>query len=297
MEDCREKINELLKNLETADDIVTARKLCKTFICETDTRSFQRPANMEQLLVSLLDGTPYSEAQAKSVFEQFAGILTTSYILMIAACENPAGQIHTTTLSALNSISHCWSFAYQERTVCLVDHSELAESFDAVQATLLRSGYSLGISRPFSDIAQLRAYYDQAFITLKTLFILGRAPACAQYDDFLMIRLLEGLRKDVRPHDFALPDIQYLQGYDKKHNSELARTLLCYLERSKNVSATAETMHIHRNTVHYRINKCMELLPNLDFSNDYIAFLLLLSLHIAEFDFYQDQKNKAQIRI
>lgn len=297
MADYQEKLQTLLERLSTSDDVVSARKLCTAFIQETDTLSFQRPTNMEELLSALLDGVPFSPKRAQSMFEQFSGAQPASYALMVGTCEKTSECSNAGCLSTLREIPHCWCFMYQERMVCLVEHFKTEPSFDTIHSVLLRNGYSFGISRPFSELSQLRTYYDQAFVTLKTLFILGRTPGCAQYDDYLMIRLLEGLRSEVKPHDFALPDVRYLQEYDKKHNTELGRTLLCYLERSKNVGATAETLHIHRNTVHYRVNKCMELLPELDFSNDYITFLLMLSLHIAEFDFYQDQRSKAKVRI
>ncbi|MDD6024286.1 MAG: helix-turn-helix domain-containing protein, partial [Oscillospiraceae bacterium] len=67
--------------------------------------------------------------------------------------------------------------------------------------------------------------------------------------------------------------------------------LLCYLEHAKNVTNTARELNLHRNTVHYRINKCTEILKNLDFSNDYISFLLMLSLHIAEYDKYRNMQQ------
>jgi DNA-binding PucR family transcriptional regulator len=109
-----------------------------------------------------------------------------------------------------------------------------------------------------------------------------------------MFRLLDGMRDDVDLTAFCLPEIQILQTYDSRHDAELCRTLLCYLEHAKNATHAAEVLHIHRNTVHYRINKCMELLPHLDFSNDYLTFLLMLSLYIAEYGWYRKTLDHAR---
>jgi len=49
-------------------------------------------------------------------------------------------------------------------------------------------------------------------------------------------------------------------------------------------------MHIHRNSVYYRINKCMELLPDIDFENGTMTFLVMLSLYIAQYVFYRENQ-------
>ena len=128
-------------------------------------------------------------------------------------------------------------------------------------------------------------------MTLKIIRVLQRKRTISCYDDFLMIQLLSCIPEGVDLSDFCLPDMQLLQDYDKKHDAELCRTLLCYLEHAKNVTNTARELNLHRNTVHYRINKCTEILRNLDFSNDYITFLLMLSLHIAEYEKYRNMQQ------
>ena len=58
---------------------------------------------------------------------------------------------------------------------------------------------------------------------------------------------------------------------------------------SKNTTKTAEELHVHRNSVYYRINKCTELLPEIDFENGTMAFMVMLSLYIAQYDYYLEQ--------
>ena len=159
----------------------------------------------------------------------------------------------------------------------------------------IRDRYNIcaGLSRPIHKLTELKDAYEEALSTLRTTQILRHNGAMAGYDDFLMLRLLDGLREDVNIKDFCLPDIQALQEYDKSHDSELCRTMLCYLEQGKNVTGTAKILNIHRNTVHYRINKCTEILKNIDFANDYIAFLLMLSLYIAEYEYYRSIRTQA----
>ena len=47
--------------------------------------------------------------------------------------------------------------------------------------------------------------------------------------------------------------------YDKSGNTELTKTLNTYLECSGNGTETAEKLFIHRNTLHYRIEKIEQI--------------------------------------
>ncbi len=111
-----------------------------------------------------------------------------------------------------------------------------------------------------------------------------------------MIRLLDYLKDDVDFGNFQIEDVRTLQSYDKENQTELCATLLCYLENSKSTSRTASEMHIYRNSVYYRINKCMDLLPDIDFENGTMSFLVMLSLYIAQYDFYRSHRKDCLFR-
>ena len=113
MADDQEKLQTLLERLSTSDDVVSARKLCKAFIQETDMLSFQRPTNMEELLSALLDGVLFSPKRAQSMFEQFSGAQSASYALMVGTCEKTLESCNAGCLSMLREIPHCWCFMYQ----------------------------------------------------------------------------------------------------------------------------------------------------------------------------------------
>lgn len=49
--------------------------------------------------------------------------------------------------------------------------------------------------------------------------------------------------------------------YDKKYNSNLLETLKIYVECNLDHIKTGELLHIHKNTVRYRLNKIKELIP------------------------------------
>ena len=71
-----------------------------------------------------------------------------------------------------------------------------------------------------------------------------------------------------------------LNKHDKKYHSDLLRTVKCFIECNLDHVKTGKTLHIHENTVRYRLNKIKELIPYgktpLDFNQSiYILYKIL----------------------
>lgn len=284
-----------LEQITKAGDLAEARRLCDSFLRMTASMvpaygPVQKP---EELFAMLLAGTPGADTAADKTIQQLSGRVYESYTLMVLSSDAGSTDFKASVEQILKH-PDIWCLPYQSYLVCVAASISGPINTIAFPQLLRKHGLSAGVSRPFSSLSLLRTAYEQAAATLKTIRTLQRNRVMAFYDDFLMIRLLDCVREDVDLSSFCLPDIQAIQEYDIKHDTELCRTLLCYLEHARNASSTARELNIHRNTVHYRINKCMEILQNLDFSNDYMAFLLMLSLHIAEYDFYRTMQKQAK---
>ena len=68
----------------------------------------------------------------------------------------------------------------------------------------------------------------------------------------------------------------------KAKSSDLELTLRTYIAANKSISETAERLHIHQNTLYYRIRKIEEILAvNLNNSSDWLK--LLLACHLSDF--------------
>lgn len=53
--------------------------------------------------------------------------------------------------------------------------------------------------------------------------------------------------------------VAVLQDYDREHGSELTATLQAYLAALGDVSVTAARLNVHRNTIHYRLQRIRAL--------------------------------------
>lgn len=282
---------EILREISETEDIGEARRLCGRFLKMTEAAVSALPASKgpEEFLLALLQGTHQEPETVEKLWQSISGRVCREYLAVVIAQEEPKD-----CSEVFRAFSDTWVFTWLDRMVLVTGDPVNSVNTTEFETLLQKHRLSAGLSRPFESISSFPGAYEEAVSTLRFLKTLRPGQTVARYDDFLMLRLLDSLRKDVDPNSFCLPDIRQLQSYDKTHGTELCRTLLCYLEHAKNVAGTAAELNIHRNTVHYRVNKSMELLKDLDFSNDYIAFLLLLSLYIIEYEEYRAKLTQAQ---
>lgn len=288
--DLQTKQQRLLQKLSNAENLLRMREACQEFLSSTacDVIKCRQPNSALELFQSILLGTSYTPAQTESLMARFLGEHRLPLIVAVAVPEDQEQEpSFDETLQALSGYSECWSFVHQGRLVCIFSALEKADAYAAypVIQAMARRKLRVGMSRPFSTLASLPTYYDQAKITLKTAQILHKRARVYTADHFYILRLFMGLQCGMDLMNFCLPEIRVLSEYDRKNHTELCETLQTYLDNSKNTVLTAKQLNIHRNTVLYRINQCHDILgPEFDFNDGIINFMTTVSLHILEFE-------------
>lgn len=99
-----------------------------------------------------------------------------------------------------------------------------------------------------------------AYIVCKRTMKLTESPDPVIFcEDEYFDLMLQRINHDAILPFFIDPSIQTLQDYDDDNGTELLPTLLTYLEQDGNLSKTADALFIHRNTLHNRLNRLVEL--------------------------------------
>ena len=246
--------------------------------------------SVENFFRQLLDGAQYSSERVNKRL-QLLNYPIQPYIYVLCICESrevkPArnGSI-SALLEQFSHISGCHTFLYNTTLVCIYgDESDITDwDTQAPQLTgiLKKEGLLAGISRRIDSLHRLREHYGQARDALEigrklvredTLYFL--------YDRYSSFLLLQCVPEEELNH-YCHQNILSLWEYDQTHNTELCITLQVYLEQAKSLSKAADILYIHRNTVRYRIHKCMELMHT-DFEDGNDIFTYILSLRILEF--------------
>jgi PucR family transcriptional regulator, purine catabolism regulatory protein len=95
---------------------------------------------------------------------------------------------------------------------------------------------------------------------------LGRAGQTTSYEELGIYRLLLQIGDMQQLWQFAKDVLGSLIDYDARHKADLVGTLSAYLNQRESLKQTARVLHIHANTVTYRIQR-IEQLTSLDLTN------------------------------
>jgi len=153
---------------------------------------------------------------------------------------------------------------------------------DYLAATEQNTTVSIGVSKTFSDLSQLRSSVLQAKYALQMLYVCSRTNDIRFYDRIGVYRIFFNYNQDSSLMNLYTRILGELENYDAQYKSELVETLDVYLSCNGNISLTADQLFVHRNTLKYRIKKIQEIL-RIDFANPNALFTLQLAYKIKKY--------------
>ncbi|MBU4439090.1 MAG: helix-turn-helix domain-containing protein, partial [Acetobacterium sp.] len=138
---------------------------------------------------------------------------------------------------------------------------------------------TIGISDEIQGFTNLHHLYIQA----ATAIILGQQLALPttiyRYQDVMHYHPFLGFDNKDDLAAMCHPGLLILQAYDAEHETKFVETLESYLKHERHSLPTAAALHVHRNTLSYRLDKIDQLFSfNLD--DVYERERLLLTLNI-----------------
>ena len=117
-----------------------------------------------------------------------------------------------------------------------------------------------GMSRIFGRLSEIRNAYVQARNALDVGRRVEPEVRVHLYDRYLEYMPVWECVRSGTAMDYVMPKLLELAALDRARELGLMYTLDHYIRSGRSVSATAREMHLHRNTVNYRIAKAMEIL-------------------------------------
>ncbi|MCJ7736739.1 MAG: helix-turn-helix domain-containing protein [Anaerolineae bacterium] len=138
---------------------------------------------------------------------------------------------------------------------------------------------AVGIGRPSRGLEGLRSSYSQAreaIALAQTMFAGNRV---LPFTDLGVYRLLYRMQASDELEDFYSRTLAPLIHYDSGHSTELTTTLEAYFAHQGNVSQTAESLYLHRNSLLYRLER-ITAITGMDLGDADDCFSLQLALKI-----------------
>jgi DNA-binding PucR family transcriptional regulator len=161
-----------------------------------------------------------------------------------------------------------------------IDYDEIMEQKIAqVLGTLMLHA---GISQRFSSFKDRARYIEQAEAALHAGTWTSPEKIVYTYKDhYSSIMLMAAVTSMAREN--LIPDeLVELHRYDEENASSYTETLFAYLYERNDLNRAAARLHIHRNTMHYRMEKICQLL-NIDPDEPQTALRLEIGFGIEKF--------------
>ncbi|MBB2482287.1 PucR family transcriptional regulator ligand-binding domain-containing protein [Bacillus sp. APMAM] len=168
-----------------------------------------------------------------------------------------------------------------------VDHHALVWIMDRRIIALLHMGFNcsfpeelkvkVGISGNLQEVTNesIQMLYEQAAISLHYSFI--KETRLCKWDELGIDKIIFQMHKSTLLKNFYMEYIHELIEYDKNYQTDLVKTLYVYLTTFFSLKESGTKLHIHPNTVKYRIKKIHEIISlNIEDSTQYISLLLSL---------------------
>lgn len=147
---------------------------------------------------------------------------------------------------------HQWPLPTQEQVWQFLDEME-----EALCKVYPQAAFVWGISECLAQAADFRRYYEHALFALRLCKHSGRRRASHQ--DGILYQMMQQLNAKEELAQEAKKMLAPLLE-DTSMGPVLLWTLQVYFEQNHNVSQTARALHIHRQTLLYRLEKIQQLL-------------------------------------
>ena len=149
---------------------------------------------------------------------------------------------------------------------------------DHFTSSYRRAKLNIGIGRPASSVRDWLRSLEQA----RESWRIGsswQASPVTYFGDLGLYQLLTGLGGSGEAGRFFRKTVEPLISHDLEHNAELVETLEAFFACHGNLSQTAAALHIHRNTLTYRLQR-ISAITRMDLDDADSRFSLQLGLKL-----------------
>ena len=171
----------------------------------------------------------------------------------------------------------CVSCEVGETVAFLVAESDIGALIVEIEHRFNAKSVAIGISMPIASVRLAPTAWRQALFASEAT----EEPGMRYCQDLALPFLLRVLRNEPATADLLHPALSTLATYDAESKSELVKTLDTYVSTGCNQVECARQLHVHLNTLKYRLKRISEM-TGLDFKDQDELFYLRLSIALHE---------------
>lgn len=235
----------------------------------------------EHFIIDMLEGKPMRLAHIKNQVSALKLDLNDGYTVVKINPELHDELRNEQISRQLEQINGCKPVFYKNAIVAVFPklQRQQASLINKLRTLSKSINGTIGISDEIPGFDNLHHLYIQAAtaITLGQQLALSTTIYC--YQDVMRYHPFLGFDKKDELAAMCHPGMLILQAYDAEHDAKFVQTLESYLKHERHSLPTAAALHIHRNTLSYRLEKIEALFHfNLDDALERERLLLTLNI-------------------
>ena len=263
----------------TDDDIALLPDVCRTFgyelagAADADQLAERHGKLFEDLLSGSLADADEVEARAQRAHLR----VPRRMCALIAHSVSDKGQISPRYLRTqlVRAFPGSLGMVRGDDVLVVVNADDAGDTLDALFAKSVYSeGLCVGMSFPFHGLHLLLRAYEQAQAAIR---LSAGAPGIVRYQQVVARHMMERASLTIDGSTFIHPALDLLEEADEREHSNHLADLEAYLSSGRNATATARALHVHKNTMYYRLQR-IEQITGIDLSNEETCFALQLAL-------------------
>jgi DNA-binding PucR family transcriptional regulator len=249
-----------------------AASKAKNLLLQLNLQKKRREKNHQELLWQIITGDTSSHEGTSLLLEK-VGIRAKSLAIMIFKFEEISDTLYRNLMYIIKTTSKVTMLIHtidEDQIICLVsptnensEQSDLLHFMETLQLQMKErfdiEHMHIGCGYLYDDYSKLTDSYHEA---QKVVKLKGSGEAILKrayfYHELGVYRHLDILLQ----HEKYLvmnPAILHIKQYDNQHATSLSETLELFLNKDGNMNETAKELHIHVNTLSYRLKRIQEM--------------------------------------
>lgn len=259
-----------LKIIELAASIFTIALQLNSYIAPTITHPIQT------YLVGLLRGDINEDFQQRNLYN--SALETVSFWCIAwfqPESSNDFEKLQHHISKFCNQHEHIWFSDYETGFVVLLDYDQYETLLFLAETCCQFSRVS--ISTKYSNLNETLGKLRQAQFAIHLAEFEENESPLIFVQNYKMPMGYLVFFQEKKAEEIVSPTFEAIENYDKEHGTEYFVTLRAYLLNNMNTKKIAQKLHVHKNTVSYRLQRIEELF-HVDLSDCKIITELYLSL-------------------
>ena len=263
----------------TEEDEKLLPDVCRTFGYELAGMSDadQLSERYGRLIDDLLSGALADASEVEERIRRARIKVPARMCVLIARPVSERGQISPRYLrmQLLRAFAGSMGVVRGEDVLMVVDASDAGEDLPRMlEHCVQMDGLVLGASYAFCGLEHLKRASEQALAALR---LSSAKTGIICYQQVVARHMMERASLTIDGSTFIHPALELLAEADERERSGHLADLGAYLANGRNATATARALHVHKNTMYYRLQR-IEQIACVDLSDEQTCFALQLSL-------------------